>query len=65
VPDPAPGSEWFEIPAGLLDGDPELRPDKHIFVEHRAPWYPISGDLPQMTKAALVEWRRRQGRGSD
>jgi len=65
VPDPEPGSEWFEIPAGLLEGDPELRPDKHIFVEHRAPWYPISGDLPQMTKAALVEWRRRQGRGSD
>src|SRR5690242_6631069 len=30
VPDPAPAGEWFEIPAGLLDDDPGVRPDRHI-----------------------------------
>src|SRR5437867_12620161 len=24
VPNPEPGSAWFEVPAGLLDGDPGL-----------------------------------------
>jgi hypothetical protein len=63
VPDPDPNAEWFEIPAGLLEGDPGLRPDKHIFVEHQAPWCTISDDLPQLTKRMLEDWRRRHGRG--
>jgi hypothetical protein len=64
VPDPDPGADWFEVPAGLLEGDPELRPDKHIFVEHQAPWFPITDDLPQLTKRMLADWRRRHGRGA-
>ncbi len=64
VPDPDPNAEWFEIPAGLLEGDPEVRPDKHIFVEHKAPWFTITDDLPQLTKPMLVDWRRRRGRGT-
>ena len=60
VPDPDPDSEWFEIPAGVLGGDPELRPERHIFVELKAPWFTITDDLPQLTKHQLVEWRRRQ-----
>lgn len=59
VPDPPPGATWFEIPAGLLDDDPELRPDRHIFVECKSPWFPISGALPQLTKAQLIELRKR------
>lgn len=66
VPDPDPSSDplsdWFEIPAGLLDDDPELRPDKHIFVELKTPWYEITDALPQLSKRMLVEWRRRHGR---
>ena len=27
------GSGLLEIPAGLLDDDPEMKPDKHIFVD--------------------------------
>ena len=53
VPDPPPDSEWFEIPAGLLDGDPGLRPDKHILVELRAPWYEITDSLPRFDRARL------------
>lgn len=59
VPNPEPNSEWCEIPAGLLDGDPEMKPDKHIFVEHRAPWFEIADRLPQYDLPALLELRAR------
>ena len=59
VPDPPPDARWFEIPAGLLDDDPELRPDRHIFIECKSPWFPISDALPQLTKAQLIELRKR------
>ena len=61
VPDPQPGAEWFEIPAGLLDGDPLLRPDRHIFVECKSAWFEVADALPQLTKAELVERRKRAG----
>jgi len=57
VPDPPPGATWFEIPAGLLEGDPGIRPDKHIFVEHQAPWFEGRDELPRFTRPALAEWR--------
>jgi hypothetical protein len=57
VPDPTNDSEWFEIQAGLLEGDPALRPDKHIFVELRSPWFEITDRLPQLDKQALVRLR--------
>ena len=46
VPDP-PESGWFEIAAGLLEDDPRVRPDKHIYVEGKAGWWEIGDDLPQ------------------
>jgi hypothetical protein len=65
VPDPPPGATWFEIPAGLLDVDPALRPDKHIFVECKGPWFEIGDALPQLTKLRLAESRRpRRGASS-
>jgi hypothetical protein len=57
VPNPPADAAWFEIPAGLLDDDPGLRPDKHIFVECKSRWYPIADSLPQLTKSDLVELR--------
>lgn len=51
---------FMEIPAGLLDDDPGLRPDKHIFVELMAPWDQIHDGLPQYTIRDLV--REREGR---
>jgi hypothetical protein len=62
APDPDPTPPWFEIPAGLLAGDPGIRPDKHIFVEHQAPWFESAGALPRLTQAELAEWRRRRPR---
>ena len=57
VPNPPADADWFEIPAGLLDDDPILRPDKHIFVECKSPWFSISDSLPQLTKPDLVALR--------
>jgi hypothetical protein len=53
VPDPDPGEDFFEVPAGVLDDDPGLRPDKHIFVELKPDWLVIGDALPQLDKAAL------------
>ena len=58
VPDPFTDSPWLEIPAGALDDDPQLRPDKHIFVELKSSWFSITDDLPQLDEKALVRLRR-------
>lgn len=62
VPDPAAGATWFEIPAGALDGDPALRPDKHIMVDRKSAWFEIGDSLPQLTGRQLIEWRRSHER---
>jgi hypothetical protein len=58
VPDPDTDSSWFEIPAGTLDDDPVLRPERHIFVEVRAPWFDIADRLPRLDRAALKKHRQ-------
>ena len=50
VPEPCNSEPVFEIPAGALDDDPLIRPDKHIYVEFKAPWENITDALPVMTK---------------
>lgn len=57
VPDPESKADWFEIAAGLLDDDPHIRPDKHIYVEFKAPWFEIHGDLPQFDRPAILRHR--------
>ena len=59
VPNPDPRSEWFEVPAGGLDDDPERRPDKHIFVELNPPWFEITDDLPQYDLPGLATLRAK------
>lgn len=58
VPEPEGTGEWMEIPAGLLDGNPEMQPDKHIFVELKAPWFSFTDKLPKLDKQALVLHRK-------
>jgi len=58
VPNPDPTQPIVEVPAGLLDDDPGARPDKHIFVELKAPWFTITDQLPQLDKQRLIAWRR-------
>ncbi len=35
------------IPMGAFDDDPAFKPQAHIFVASKAPWFEISDDLPQ------------------
>jgi hypothetical protein len=60
VPNPDPETSWFEVPAGALDDDPLLRPERHIFVELKSPWFQIADNLPQLDKAAVVRFRSGQ-----
>lgn len=38
---------YVSIPAGSLDDDPGARPERHIYVASKAPWFDIADDLPQ------------------
>lgn len=48
----------FEVPAGALDDDPGVRPDKRIFVDARSSWYEIADRLPRFTKQEIRAQRR-------
>lgn len=39
--------EVYGFPLGTLDADPGVRPQRHIFVQNKAPWFEITDDLPQ------------------
>ena len=43
------GSGIIRGPAGTLDGDPGIRPQRqrHIFVDFKAPWFEITDSLGQ------------------
>jgi hypothetical protein len=65
VPHPPPGANELEIHAGLLDDEIDLRPDRHIFIDHKAPWHAPSSDIPAMTEAELrvhriALWKQRR-----
>ena len=57
---PQSRSGLIEIPAGLLDDDPGMRPDKHIFVEMKSPWFDITDDLPQLDLPGLIAMRTKK-----
>lgn len=38
---------YAAIPAGSLDDDPGARPERHIYVASKAPWFEITDDLPR------------------
>lgn len=37
----------IRVPAGTLDGDPGIRPQRHLFVDFKAPWFEITDSLGQ------------------
>ena len=36
-----------DVALGILDDDPGVRPDRHIYVGSKAPWHEITDGLPQ------------------
>ena len=61
VPDPNATSPLLEVPAGSLDDDPGLRPQRHIYVEANSQWFAINDDLPQFDKASIKRIRQQLG----
>ena len=47
---PTGNAEYFALALGSLDDDPGARPERHIFVASKAPWYAIADDLPQFAQ---------------
>lgn len=47
VPRPSAERGVVTVPAGSLDTDPGMRPQAHIFVADKAPWFDITGAVPQ------------------
>jgi hypothetical protein len=48
---PGAGSE-LGIALGTLDDDPGIRPERHIYVGSKAPWFEITDHLPQHKELA-------------
>lgn len=65
VPVPEPEGDWFEIPAGALDDDPGIKPDKHIFVELMPAWDRITDGLPGYTFRELYRLRTGEDMPAD
>ena len=51
LPKVAPERDLVIIPAGTLDTDPSVRPQRHVFTNYRAPWFEITDTLPQFSEA--------------
>ncbi len=47
LPETIDGADFTFVPAGGLDGDIGIKPEKHIFATSGASWYTITDDLPQ------------------
>jgi hypothetical protein len=46
------GPALAHVPMGTLIDAPSIRPDKHIFVGSKAPWFEITDGLPQFAEHA-------------
>jgi len=62
VPDPHPQGDWVEIPAGLIEDQIDVMPDKHIYVDLKAEWEDIDSSIPKFTKNEILAFRVKNGR---
>ena len=51
LPNPKPPGPRVDIPAGLLDDEVPISPDKHIYTEYKANWHQLDLQLPAYTEA--------------
>jgi hypothetical protein len=40
-------ASYYGVALGVLDDDPGVRPELHVHVASKAPWFTITDDLPQ------------------
>jgi hypothetical protein len=48
------GTDFVVFHAGVLDGDVETAPFRHVFVEQNPSWHTITDDLPRFERHAPV-----------
>ena len=64
LPVPLEGTDFVVLHAGVLDGEIETRPFRHIFVAQRAPWHSITDDMPQFSQHDAIDRQLpRKGQG--
>jgi hypothetical protein len=56
------GTDFVVLDGGVLDGEPETRPFRHIFVAQRAPWYTITDNMPQFAEHDALDKQRLRKR---
>jgi hypothetical protein len=44
---------YYGVPLGALDDDPRVRPELHVYVASKAPWFTITDDLPQFAAGPI------------
>lgn len=57
LPNPDPQGPHNDIPAGLLDDELSIEPDKHIFTDHKANWDRLDTTLPRFTELEFKKFR--------
>ena len=57
-------SDFVAFLAGVLDGEPETRPFRHIFLSQKAAWYSIDDELPKFDERPPADQRLPQKRKS-
>ena len=68
VPEVLPEETLVQLPAGPLEGELGVRPEAHIFVGSKAPWYTIGDGAPQFAEyppgrgSPVVERTRKPSR---
>jgi hypothetical protein len=50
APVPTVGQGVIRVPAGTLGDDPGIRPQRHIFVDFKAPWFEITDALSRFSR---------------
>jgi hypothetical protein len=50
VPHKIPGRDDYLVPAGIVDGDPGLRPENSIFWGSKAEWYVEPEEMPKFAE---------------
>lgn len=58
------GTGFVALHAGVLDGEPETRPFRHVFVAQGASWHTITDDLPRFEQHAPRPRRTPSGGSS-
>ena len=62
LPNPEPERDIVEIPAGIIDAELPVTPDKSVFVEQSYSWLHLLTKIKRFTRSEFSEYRKSHGR---